>query len=243
MTKKVIITGATSGIGYELALKLANKGYQVLGTGRREDRLRMLQSENPEQLTTMQWDVTDLDNLQSNFDKAVQSLGGLDLCVVNSGIGRQNPDLQFQPELETINVNVCGFTATLLAAARYFLSQGRGHIVGISSVAAHKGFAGTPAYNASKSYEKTYMEGIYCRLQNTDVTITDIRPGFIYTEMTEENKNMFWVATAERAAKDIYKAIKKKKRVAYITPRWRIMSWIMRGIPLPLFAKFSPQEK
>lgn len=243
MTKKAIITGATSGIGYELALKLAREGFEVLGTGRREDRLQQLKSENPDQIKTMQWDVADLGNLQASFDKAVECLGGLDLCVVNSGIGRLNPDLQFQPELETINVNVCGFTAALLAAARYFLEQGRGHIVGVSSVAAHKGYSEAPGYNASKSFEKTYMEGIYCRLQNTNITITDIRPGFVYTEMTEDNKNMFWVATAERAANDIYKAIRKKKRVAYITPRWRIMSWIMRGIPLPMFAKFSPQEK
>lgn len=242
MSQKAIITGATSGIGHALTLKLASEGYLVGVTGRRVERLKELKAKSPDNIQIMEMDVTHVDEMLKKFDILVGELGGLDLCIANSGIGRQNPTIELEPELETIDVNVRGFVTTCHAAAKYFMRQGRGHLVGISSVAAHRGNAQAPAYNASKAFELIWLEGIHAELTRQGITVTDIRPGFVQTEMTEKNEQMFWVATPEGAAESIYRAIRKKKRYAYITPRWRYMSWLMRALPNPLWRRIMTRD-
>jgi short-subunit dehydrogenase len=239
MSKRAIVTGASSGIGWALALKLAHEGYRVGAMGRREERLQALKALAPDNVETMVADVSDVGDFAVRFEELVQRLGGLDLCVVNAGIGRRNPDLSLQPELDTVAVNVTGFVASINAAAQFFVKQGSGHIVGISSVAAFWGNKQVPAYNATKAFDLTYLKGIQANLIERGITVTDIRPGFVDTEMTRENLNMFWVATATKAADQIYEAIKKRKRVAYITKRWRYVSWLMRLIPQPLYRRFT----
>lgn len=231
MTKRAIITGATSGIGRALAEKLASEGYLVGATGRSLERLEELQRKYPDNIKIMQMDVTQVEELGQRFDQLVERLGGLDLCVINAGVGIHNRNLDLQPELKTIAVNVSGFVATLQKAVEHFLKQGRGHIVGISSIAALMGNPLAPAYNASKAFEMNYLEGIGARLRREGIPVTDIRPGFVATEMTEKNERMFWVATPEKAADRIYRAIVRKRPYAYITRRWRLIGWLVRLVP------------
>lgn len=242
MCKKAIVTGASAGLGRALTARLANSGYRVGVIARREDRLRELGEQFPGQIEIAVVDVSDLAALQEAIDNLVGQLGGLDLCIANAGIGRPNLDLQLDPDRETIEVNVLGFVATVLAAARYFAKQGRGHIVGISSVAALRSNASAPAYNASKAFELSYLEALAVSLTRFGVDVTDIRPGFVYTEMTEKNEKMFWVATPDVAAEHIYRAILKKKRVAYITPRWRFAGWLMRLLPFSWWRKLQLKQ-
>jgi short-subunit dehydrogenase len=243
MEKRAIITGATAGIGRALAVKLAQQGYRVGVTGRREPLLQELQKEFPDQIVPQVIDVAQIESCRSRFDELVRLLGGLDLCVVNAGIKRVNPELQFGPERETIAVNIEGFVAILQKAAGYFIRQGRGHLVGVSSVAAFRGYARAPGYNASKAYVLNYLEGIHANLSKKGVTVTDIRPGFVQTDMTRENQRMFWVSTPEKAAEQIYRAIVKKKRVAYITGRWRYVSWLFRALPNPIWRRLAESER
>jgi short-subunit dehydrogenase len=239
MPQRAIITGASSGIGKALAEKLISEGYIVGITGRRLERLEAMRDKYPEQVHIMQMDVSKVDKARSQFDQLVEQMGGLDLCIVNAGIGRLNPEFALDPELETIEVNITGFVAILQRAADYFRSQGRGHIVGISSIAALLGNPGSPAYNASKAFVLNYLEGVYVALRRSNITVTDIRPGFVTSELTEKNKRMFWVAPAEKAAEQIYRAIKRKKRYAYITRRWRLIAWLIYLIPDWLRLRFS----
>lgn len=237
MCKKAIVTGASSGIGRALALKLVAEGYKVGIAARREERLREMQRQHPEKLIPAVIDVTEGESCREKIEELIERLGGLDLCIANAGIGRSNPDFELAPELETIEVNVVGFVATLEAAARFFKQQGRGHLVGVSSVAALRGNARAPAYNATKAFEANYLEGLRINLSRFNIAVTDIRPGYVYTEMTEQNKSMFWVATPERAAESIYKAILKKKRVTYITPRWRLLAGLEKLIPFSVWRR------
>src|SRR5690606_17297545 len=135
------------------------------------------------------------------------------------------------PETDTVDLNVKAFVIIAVWAANLFKRQGSGHIVGTSSVAAFWGNGRTLAYNASKAFELRYLEGLHNNLAPRGVSVTDVRPGFVATEMTAGRSDMFWVSTPERAAEQIYRAIVKRKRVVYVTRRWRFIAWLMRLAP------------
>lgn len=108
----------------------------------------------------------------------------------------------------------------------------------ISSVAALRGGRDCPAYNASKSYISNYLEGIRYKIKKDglNITVTDIRPGLVDTEMAKGD-GLFWVQPVEKVARQIYAKIKKKKDVAYVTKRWRIIAFILKYLPDWLFNK------
>lgn len=122
-------------------------------------------------------------------------------------------------------------------AMAHFRARGNGHLVGISSIAGLRGYRNAPAYNASKTFESRYLEGL--RLQacydGLPITVTDILPGFVDTPMTQGQQGMFWVASPQEAAWQIADVIKKKKRRAYISRRWVIMARLYQLIPDWLF--------
>ena len=130
-----------------------------------------------------------------------------------------------------IRVNVLGFAAMANVGVRYLQKQKRGCIVGVSSVACHRGSGRSPAYNASKAFMSNYMEGLRQKLFGTPVKVIDIRPGFVDTAMVWGRKGLFGVISPEKAAEDIYKAIQKGKRIAYVPSWWRIVVWFFRRLP------------
>lgn len=228
-----IIIGATSGIGRALAVELSRRGYAVGITGRREELLRSLQQELPGSSTISVMDVTDPDAAAAQLESLAAEMGGMDLLVISSGVGVPNPNMDWEPERQTLVVNVMGFAAIAAAGYRYFAKQGRGHLVGISSIAGIRGGRFNLAYAASKAFVINYLEGLRARAHHDGVRmiVTDIRPGYVATPMTERNQHMFWVASAEVAARQIAGAIARKKRVAYVTTRWTIIAWLIRHIP------------
>jgi short-subunit dehydrogenase len=135
-------------------------------------------------------------------------------------------------EKETIDTNVTGFTAMTMASYYYFLKQKKGHLVGISSVAALAPNSDSPAYSASKAFVSNYLQGltIHAYKSKLPISITDIRPGFVDTKMAQ-GEGVFWKASKDVAAFQIYQAIKKKKSIAYVTKRWRLIAWILKCIP------------
>ncbi|MBI9016959.1 MAG: SDR family NAD(P)-dependent oxidoreductase [Phycisphaerae bacterium] len=232
MTKKAIITGATSGIGKALAQLLSNKGYSLGLTGRRTELLEELKSSLPGSVYICTMDVAQKDEAMEQFQQLIDKLDGLDLAIINAGCGQANPDLNWEMEKQVIDVNVMGFAATANVAMRHFIKQGHGHLVGISSVAAIRGYHDVPAYNASKAFVSNYLQGlrhkaVHARLP---ITVTDIKPGFVDTKMAQGEK-IFWRASTEVAANQIYRAIVKKKSHAYVTKRWRLIAWLVKLLP------------
>lgn len=236
--KKAIIIGASSGIGRELARILTRNNYRVGITGRREHLLKELQNENPGQYIYRAFDIRDLSKTAKNLNELIKELGGLDLLIMSSGIGYINLELDSEPEFQTIDTNVTAFTDVITFAYRYFLENKKGHIVGITSIAALRGNKSAPAYNASKAYQVNYLEGLRQKSVSLKIPvyITDVRPGFVATEMAK-GKNLFWVASPKKAAKQIYRAIRRKKRKVYITKRWRIYAWLLRMFPAFMYEK------
>jgi|694.fasta_scaffold16531_7 short-subunit dehydrogenase len=237
--KKAIIIGASTGIGRALAKELAAGGYSLGLASRRLQLLQELQRELSTPTIVKELDLKNLKEAIPICEALIHELGGVDLFIINSAVGFYNPNLDWAKELETIEVNVEGFTAMTDLAMRYFDKQEKGHLVGISSVAALKGGWITPAYNASKAFLSNYLEGMRIRSlkKGQPIFVTDIRPGFVATDMTRDNRGMFWVASPEDAAKQIVQAIQKKKKIAYITKRWILIAGLSRIIPDWLYAK------
>jgi short-subunit dehydrogenase len=237
MGKNAIVFGATSGIGKELAKLLADDGYCVAITGRREAKLREIKKSNPEKYIIKKHDVTKLDASEKVFNSLVEELGTVDLIVYSSGIAEPNYDLVWEKELPTLEVNVIGAVKIFGLAYNLFRKQGYGHLVGISSVAGVRGNRHVPAYFASKAFQNNYLESLWMKAKRSksDIYITDIAPGFVDTKMALGDT--FGMASVENASKQIYTAIKHKKKKVYITKRWRLIAFIMRILPASLIMK------
>ncbi len=239
MIKKAIVIGATSGIGRGISQVLVKQNYLVGITGRRSNLLEALKSENPSQYITSTFDISETKSINQKLEELTKQLGGLDLLIVSAGTGKILEKLEFENEKNTIDVNVLGFTAICDWAYNYFESQKYGHLVGISSIAGLRGARYAPAYNATKSFQMKYLEGLRQKAKNKklDITITDIQPGFVDTAMAQGN-GVFWVASVEKAAKQIVNAINKKKRIAYITKRWRFLAILFKIVPNWFYERF-----
>ncbi len=235
--KKVIIIGATSGIGRELATIHAKKGYFVGITGRRNEMLLSLQNKYPKNIVTECFDVTQKENIP-HLQALIQKLDGLDILIYNSGAGDVSKELDWDIEKRTTDVNVNGFVEIICYAFNYFVNQGHGQIAAISSIASIRGNSHAPAYSASKAYESTYLEGLYFKAMKMkkDVSINDIQPGFVDTGLAI-GQGLFWVATPQKAAIQIYTAIKNKKKRAYITKRWWLIAKLLPMVPDFIYKK------
>lgn len=236
--QKAIVVGATSGIGKALALLLVEHHYTVGITGRRADLLAELKQQNPENFHVSAFDVTDFEQTEVNLNQLVEKLGGIDLLIYCSGIGELNTALNIALELPTIAVNVKAFNQVVVWAYKQFEQQKKGQIAVITSIAGLRGGAISPAYNASKAYQINYLEGLRQKAnqQKLQITITDVRPGFVATAMAKGDQQ-FWVAQPEKAALQILNAIKAKKSVSYISKRWIIIAWLLKLIPRFLYQK------
>ena len=150
--KKVIIIGATSGIGKGLAKLLADNNYKIGLTGRRSELLNELKNENPN-FYIKSFDINDTNSVEPKLDQLTKELGGLDLLIISSGIGDINATLEFEIEKRTIETNVIGFTCVADWAFNYFEKQKSGHLVAITSIGGLRGSRQAPAYNATKAYK------------------------------------------------------------------------------------------
>ncbi len=235
---KAIIIGATSGIGRELAKQMSNHGYILGITGRRTDLLDSLEEELPNQCFKSYIDLNNTSESVKSFNELLTIMGEVDAIIINSGVGSINPEYPLSDELETIAVNVAGFTAMANTAYHYFSQQQCGHIIGVSSVAAIKGGLST-SYNASKAYISNYLEGLSCRSHSdgSNIMVTDIRPGFVDTDMAKGD-GLFWKAPVEKAAKQIFSAIQKKRRLAYVTKRWWLIGLLLTNLPFSIYRKY-----
>ncbi len=228
--QKILIIGATSGIGRELARQYAAAGHHVAATGRRQALLDSLKEEYPDLILTACFDATAADAVQKLAD-LTQQLGGLDLLIFNAGWGDLSDTLDWSIDKPTVDINVNAFLTAIHFGWTYFVQQGYGHLVTVSSIAGNRGNRHSPAYSAAKSFQSTYFEGlcIKARKKKVPLYLTDIQPGFVDTKMAKGPQ--FWVAPVDKAARQIIRAIAKRRRRAYITRRWWIIARLFRWIP------------
>ncbi len=236
--EKAIIIGASSGMGYELARILSRNGYIVGVMARRVELLNKLCMGAEGRLLAKGIDVADAGSAMETLRAFIGEMGGVDLVVISAGTGDINNELNWHVEEETIRTNVTGFAALANVAMDHFTEKGRGHLVGISSIAALRGGRESPAYNASKAFESNYLEGLRQKVRKSGlpITLTDIKPGFVRTAMAK-GEGIFWAAEPGKAAMQIYQAIKRKKTGAYITRRWALVAWVIKLLPACIYER------
>src|SRR5678809_984056 len=203
MKRRVIIIGATSGIGLELAQLYIKAGDRVGITGRRSHLLDDLQNQFPSQVVTECFDVMGNDNIV-HLASLIHKLDGLDLLIYNSGYGDVSDTLDWEIDKRTTLTNVNGFVEIVNYTFNYFVKQGGGQIAATSSIAAIRENSQAPAYSASKAYMSMYMAGLFLkarRIKKVDpkinIAITDVQPGFINTKMAK-GKGRFCENTVEK---------------------------------------------
>jgi len=236
--KKALIIGASSGIGKELAITFAKHGYEVGIMARRVGLLQDLQREIPTKTYLGHIDISQVSDAIEKMQRMIEQMEYVDLVILNSGVGFLNPELDWQKEKETLDINVNGFCALAGFVFKYFSKRGGGHLVGISSIGALRGNDVAPAYNASKAFMSNYLEGLRKKAlkEGIPIDVTDIKPGFVDTEMAKGERK-FWVASPRVAAEQIYSAIEAKKKHAYITRRWALIGCLVKIMPNWIFER------
>lgn len=226
------ITGASSGIGRELALEIARRGSDVALLARRREALEETAASVEglgRKAVALPCDVRDRAAVLAAIAEAASRLGPIDLLVANAGIGVPLSASRWDGSrvAETFEVNVLGAAHAFEAVLPGMLERGRGHLVGVSSLAAWRGVPGHGPYGASKAAMNVMLESLRAELAPRGVAVTTICPGFVRTPMTARNKfRMPFLMEPEEAARRIARAIAARRRV-YAFP-WPF-SWIVRA--------------
>ncbi len=231
MGKRIIIIGATSGIGRKVAEVYITQGWKVGVAGRRAEELEALRKQAPDQVFTQVIDVTQPDSPE-HLQALIKQVGGMDVFLLSSGIGKQNHDLEPEAELKTAATNVEGFIRMVTTAYHFFVRQGYGHLAAISSIAGTKGLGAAAAYSATKRFQNTYLDAMdqLARMNKLNITFTDIRPGFVATPLLKDDRYPLLMDVTD-VAEEIVQAIAKKKRIAIIDWKYRILVFFWRMIP------------
>ena len=240
-TKKAIVIGASSGMGHEIAKILLNNGYQVGITARRTEPLEKLKEAYPTQVTVKQMNIANIEESLQKLDSLIKILGGLDLCIL-AATGYREMEWEshdWKNYLHFLQTDVIAFTALSKSTINFFETQRHGHFVGFSSVSGYRAEGFNSIYSAAKSYATRFLEGERNRLfqKNIPVTITELVPGWVTTseDQKELKPYMYWVDSAEDAAKAIWRAIQKKRSVGYVTERQEKVVKLIQNIPDDLY--------
>lgn len=238
MAKSIFLTGASAGLGEGMARAFAKRGHALALTARRTDRLEALAEElrcsGSPSVVVRRLDVTDFEAVPRVMREAADALGGLDVVVANSGIGGATPigKGQFEAARRVIETNLLGAMATVDAGVEIFYAQRRGHIVGVTSVAAVRGLPNQGAYSASKSGLSRYLEAVRAEVAGTGIRVTDLAPGFIDTEINRHMPSRPFVVSAEAGTEAMASLIEGGTSFAYV-PRmpWTLLAQVLKILP------------
>lgn len=242
--KRIVIVGATSGMGLEVARLALRAGWRVGAAGRRTDRLEALRAEAPEQVEIRQMDVTD-PAAPEQLATLIERLGGMDIYLHSSGTGFRNEALDPAIELATARTNAEGFIRMVTAAYTYFRSHGGGQIAVISSIAGTKGLGAAPAYSATKRLQNTYIDALaqLARMQRARIRFTDIRPGFVDTPLLAADGGYPMLMPADKVARRIFRAIVRGRRRVVIDGRFAVLVFLWKLIPAWLWERLVIRKK
>jgi short-subunit dehydrogenase len=239
--KKIILTGGSSGIGYQLSKKLLLEGNSLAVLARRKERLDRLTEEVkglPGKLFVYQCDVTDKKRVNEVITEIIKEMGGIDIAVLNSGIGRPEGVKKFNAEnaYAVFNTNVLGIVNCIEALLPIFLEQRNGVIAGVSSLADNRGYSMSGFYCGSKAAVTMILESLSAELKMHDIKVVTIKPGFVRSEMTARNNfKMPFLMDPEKAADIIVKGLKKEKRIIQFPLITVIGSKFIGLLPVRLF--------
>ncbi len=229
--RKIIIIGATSGIGRAVAEHYAQRGLTVGITGRRTALLEEIRQQYPAHIHIKTMDITD-ELAVEKLRELVDEMGGMDRLFINAGYGKDLPELDAEVEMQAVRVNALGFTAMMVFGYNYFKQTKSGHIVVTSSVASVRALRQSPAYSASKRYMRQYVDALAQRARHEKINLkfTTLMPGFIDTDFLKGH-NYPLIAPLSKVVKGIYRAIDLQQRAVYLPFRWNFVVFCWRLIP------------
>jgi len=241
--QKIIITGASSGLGKQMAIQFAKQGRELALSARRLDRLEALKAELEQtypkcRVHIAALDVTDFDAVFQVFDEFDRAMEGVDRVIVNAGMmaGGRIGRGKFAANALTVQTNATAALAQCEAALGIFRRQESGHLVMMSSMSAFRGLAKyLTTYAATKKFVAHLMEGIRADLIGTRIKASTIYPGFIRTELNEGASQMLFEIDEVKGGELLNKAIESERHEACVPwwP-WGPMSLVMRYAPLQL---------
>ncbi|MCR4852409.1 MAG: SDR family NAD(P)-dependent oxidoreductase [Prevotella sp.] len=245
--KRAIIIGASSGIGREVAELMLEKGWKLGLGARRKEKLDELKAKYPQQVETEAIDVQKPNGTEGLLS-LIEKVGGMDIYVHVAGVGKQNVSLESDVEEQTVSTNALGFTRFVDCSFNYFASHKGGHIVVVSSIAGTKGLGVAPSYSATKAFQNNYIQALdqLAHLRKLPIRFTDIRPGFVDTDLLGDSQHYPLLMKKEEVAKDIVRSIEKGRHVRIIDWRYRILVAFWRLLPnrlWPLLPIKTRQQK
>ena len=240
--KKIIIMGASSGMGYGVAEALASRGVKVGVAARHISSLKALKEKYPDFVEYAKIDITKPDAVRE-LDELIKALGGMDIYFHVAGIYSENLYLDPETEVAVAKTNCEGFARMISSAYRYFRTHNKkGHIAAITSVAGTRGIGRLAAYSSSKKFGQWYLDAVeqLSNAEKSGVTFTDIRPGWVRTPLENPDENYPMNMTVDYVVPKIIKAIVRKYRVAVVDWRWSVFTGVWRSIPQALWVRMNP---
>ena len=224
--------GASSGIGYEVARCFIILGWKVGVAARRTEPLTSLRLMAEDRVFMAEIDVNAID-VADHLHSLIDEMNGVEVYFHSSGIGMQNPNLDVAKETATVTTNGLGFVRVIDTMYNYFRAQGKGHIAVISSIAGTRGLGVAPAYSATKRMQNCYIQALaqLSHMQKANITFTDIRPGFVKTDLLSDGQFYPMLLDKKYAADKIVKAVLSRKRIAIIDWRYAILVALWQLIP------------
>jgi short-subunit dehydrogenase len=247
MEKQAIIIGATSGIGQAVAQRLLDQGWRIAIAGRREERLVALQERyGADRVVYRVMDVTD-QSAVGILDELLSEVAIPEVLLYAAGIGRQNPDLEEGMELRTVRTNCEGMVRIVdhfinyVKRTPHYTPKRKAHVAVITSVAGTKGMGQAPAYSATKSMQSAYLVALaqHARMQRIPLSVGDIRPGFVATEILNPEKRYPMIMSVERAAKFVVRSLRRHQRITIFDWRYRLLVGFWRLIPRWLWERLT----
>lgn len=243
MSKSVLITGAARGLGANLAREFANRGYRLALTGRSESSLQPLAEELRQlspQLVVEELDVENIEIIPEVFRRCAEALDGLDIIVANAGIATPTPvgKGQLEPMKSVIQVNLMGGIASAEAAIELFREQGGGQLVGITSVAGIRGIRNQGAYCASKAGFSRYLQAARLETLDENISITELAPGFIDTDLNRGLASRPFVVSAEKGTRIMADLIERRVKFSFVPPwPWSLVARVLALLPESVMRK------
>lgn len=247
MTKKAIIIGATSGICQEVASRLIDKGWKLGICGRRTEKLESFRDKyGSDKVCIATMDVTK-ESCGDTLDALIKECGSPDLLFYVSGVGLQNRELDEEKEVTVLKTNCEGLMRISMHFLKYvresgeYSSQRRAQFAVITSVAGTRGLGTAAAYSATKRMQMTYIQALsqLCRMEGMAVDFTDIRPGFVKTDILNPNKHYPMLISREDAGKYIFEGLERRKRTLTFDWRFRLLVFVWKLIPSYLWERMN----
>lgn len=244
--KRIVITGASSGIGRDLAAYLAPAGVSLVLMARRAEALEELAAQcraAGSEALVLPADVASREAMERAAEEVLSVVGVPDIVVGNAGVGGLNPAPRFDLDIHerTVAINILGLAYTLMPYVPAMIERGSGHLVGISSLAAFRGLPCAGSYSPSKAAQAVFMESLRVDLRPHGIACSSIHPGFVETPMTDHQDFKMPFKVPVRKSSMLVAAALRKRKSVYLYPwQMRVLTRFNRLMPNWLFDRLLP---